>query len=99
RPRLETLSLHDALPIFLAARDLKDDAEAAVREAIGLHQRGRLTDPLALARDQAVLGQIAFGRGDLDGAEQAMREALVLRIAGLRSEEHTSELQSREKLV
>jgi serine/threonine-protein kinase len=87
---------------ILAARDRKDEAETAVREAIALDEA--IAGPqgsialLALARDQAVLGQIAFGRGDLDGAEQAMHEALRLRERQL-GETHTSVATAQHDLA
>src|SRR3712207_9525997 len=80
-----TLSLHDALPIFL-----------------DLFAEG------SLAGDQAQAGQsLAFLDEALKQREQALQQAEQQRVAfeqqhlGLlpRSEEHTSELQSRQYLV
>src|SRR5206468_10302471 len=80
-----TLSLHDALPIYLDVVEWFDhgvhahvDEEQAVR-------RGRRDAGLALKR------------GDLLRAE-IVRDVRVA-LQGKRSEEHTSELQSRSDLV
>lgn len=62
-----------------AARDRREQALAHAREAIALHGAVAEADSLDEARGQAVLGQIAFGEGDLEAAETAMRRALALR--------------------
>src|SRR5690606_41985178 len=94
-----TLSLHDALPIFeaveerLGLRELEmqaggDDAELAV---------GQRRELLQLSLGRREIGQCGDRvwtrgeRGDDVFEEQARDER--------RSEEHTSELQSRENLV
>src|SRR3712207_9005107 len=79
-----TLSLHDALPIYPVGRD-------------GLHARARDRDPAhglgcRSLRDQAPVH-------DVDHALRARLGALRPRLVGRRSEEHTSELQSRQYLV
>src|SRR5207249_11934291 len=79
-----TLSLHDALPIS-HARDPRR-GEAAL-----LLPLGRLPGCAARARDPAPQGAQG-GRGALQGSRG-------LRAAPERSEEHTSELQSRFDLV
>src|SRR3712207_8574515 len=81
-----TLSLHDALPI-LAAGDRKDPARMRRRAHLLLarrRQKGRLLQPRVEAR----------GRD----SRRASRR-LQLPHPGQRSEEHTSELQSRQYLV
>src|SRR5690606_39843167 len=79
-----TLSLHDALPISVPQAILGHTLAIAVRLGIG---------------DGGVDGLLA----GLDcGAGKPARETNplgLLRNVGLRSEEHTSELQSRENLV
>src|SRR5690606_41654223 len=93
-----TLSLHDALPIFRAGGKARhhggrvplmishlDGPLEAVQQ--DFNQTLVIGDPLA--RPQ--------GRGDTGLA--AARTAVAGGTGGLRSEEHTSELQSREKLV
>src|SRR3712207_7220319 len=72
-----TLSLHDALPIFLADADRR----VGVRPRVLVEQE-RVADDLRLRAVRAL--------GDLEQA--AVRGAP-------RSEEHTSELQSRQYLV
>ncbi len=73
--RAEVLSL---VAESLAAMDRKDDAAALIDEAIALDQTGS-NEPLALARDLSVRAHIAFGRGQLEDAQQGLREALRLR--------------------
>src|SRR5690606_41174990 len=93
------LSLHDALPIFQRLRD------EAHRFAVGSHRtRRRKTigvsplDEIAgigTTRKRALLRHF--------GSAKAVSRASVQDLAAVegisRSEEHTSELQSREKLV
>ncbi len=73
--RAETLSL---VAETLAAMDRKDEAAELIEQAIALDQ-GDQRQSLALARDLAVRAHIAFGRGQLDPAQQGLREALRLR--------------------
>src|SRR2546430_8500312 len=70
-----TLSLHDALPIFLVGAE-RDD--------------GTLGIELFLEHDDLALDLVA---GGLDDVEPLVQDQL------LRSEEHTSELQSQSNLV
>src|SRR5206468_11921503 len=83
-----TLSLHDALPI-LAVRvvDLEDLEPGFQRALGGVH-------PVAL-EDREI------GDGELPGHDMAFRHGRGGRRDGVpcRSEEHTSELQSRSDLV
>src|SRR5690606_41037160 len=92
---LYTLSLHDALPIFAAPHVLDAALELDVEQSVvaeiraGRRQR-RVRLGLALHQLLAALEpQAAGGRRVTDR----------LRERHLRSEEHTSELQSRENLV
>src|SRR5262249_61111322 len=77
-PYLYTLSLHDALPIFLACFDRPADAAAALQvdewEALG----------------EEVIAHVHHLR---------LREEDDAVAVGMRSEEHTSELQSLTNLV
>src|SRR5690606_41707784 len=94
-----TLALHDALPIFGVAL-------AALHVLVGVVLAGAL-HPLVL--DALLLGQAQadaeplcdLAQGALRRAHVAVRAEPVEALAGLvgRSEEHTSELQSRENLV
>src|SRR5690606_41976158 len=89
-PEISTLSLHDALPIYRGARQLRGHRERPlprrrVREGavrLGLRS-GAPARSLAAARRE--------DRGDQQGPDARHHHG--------RSEEHTSELQSREKLV
>src|SRR5689334_24266484 len=72
-PEIYTLSLHDALPIFLRGEDVALLAVEVVEE-----------------QDAAVAVRVVLDRGDLG------RHAVLV---PLRSEEHTSELQSQFHLV
>src|SRR5690606_41687833 len=96
-PELCTLSLHDALPIFEAHADLLDIATQG-------SQQGRLAPVDTGQQNQPVEGvvlRLAVPDRSEGTAEQLIDildiQLGVQRIA--RSEEHTSELQSRENLV
>src|SRR5690606_41275306 len=82
-----TLSLHDALPIFDVGR-----ADAVTVCGVGADRLRPA--PVAVEHDADVLGQAVARKG-------AHHPRLVRRIERTpdRSEEHTSELQSRENLV
>src|SRR5690606_41847689 len=89
-----TPSLHDALPIFEQAQAERQAVQRQVLElgqGLALHA---LLDGLAvLVEVVELLGHVAYQR--LVVAQQALdAQAHVVR-----SEEHTSELQSRENLV
>src|SRR5690606_40993673 len=94
RAATSTLSLHAALPIF--RRDvLRRAAAGAARVA------ERAADPVALlarARRHRLLHHPAHHRGRVPGPGPAGPGGAVPAV-GRRSEEHTSELQSRENLV
>src|SRR5690606_41562923 len=82
-PDTSALSLHDALPISAVAGP----------ELLGL---GRVR----LVQDDAVVVGQLLARGDVaDGLDEDAVLARVAAVGFLRSEEHTSELQSRENLV
>src|SRR5690606_40058385 len=91
-PCVHTLSLHDALPIFnhrfletgMRVHDDLRTLEPALRERIAARvKRGKLDLTLRLRAPEQQRGL------QVDEA----------RVEELRSEEHTSELQSRENLV
>src|SRR5690606_41467034 len=88
---MSTLSLHDALPISACwpARHLRG---AADRCAVS---RGGQDIMSQLSQVQDVL--LAEPRGFCAGVDRAIE--IVERALAQRSEEHTSELQSRENLV
>src|SRR5690606_39585891 len=88
---LYTLSLHDALPIWVQALDVI----AANRdrfEVVGL-SAGSNRERLAEQAAEFGVSETALGASE--------SEQLVTSVAAdvVRSEEHTSELQSRENLV
>src|SRR5690606_41832827 len=89
---LPTLSLHDALPIW------SHQASATAQGApIGAHAVG--VDPLG---DRRARGHGSdAGEAVAHGQDLCLVELLGVLVEGLgdRSEEHTSELQSRENLV
>src|SRR5690606_39494235 len=93
-----TLSLHDALPISLAfAQHERINQQAVFVDQIVLHQR--LDQPAAAVDDDASailpLEVIDF----LDDVVADQHRVIPVRRGECRSEEHTSELQSRENLV
>src|SRR5690606_41627107 len=85
-----TLSLHDALPIWVDAARVGDDLDLLLQgqreavlelaeEGLGVTELGAL-HPVAAEDEHGQLGEVVAGED-------------------VRSEEHTSELQSRENLV
>src|SRR5690606_41596544 len=91
------LSLHDALPIFAhtAFAQRACFVEERDRESIGL------LSECVRARERAVTVGIRLDYRERASAVHAARELIVRsqRIEINRSEEHTSELQSRENIV
>src|SRR5205085_11183156 len=96
-PQLYALSLHDALPIsliglaniyFFQGRQVEVSALAVEALSLGLQDHDSWVVSFALF----LQGTAAFERGEHELAEVRSREAL-------RSEEHTSELQSQSNLV
>src|SRR5690606_39340688 len=86
-----TLSLHDALPICGAAVGVDVLARGGLRQ----HGRGVGRDQeLGVAAGDLVLDLGAVAQGDVGVVGRAEGTA-----QHVRSEEHTSELQSRENLV
>src|SRR5690606_41336119 len=99
QPATYTLSLHDALPIYeagLAADDGHVGAEQLVRVADPERARSGPDRRLALPHDRP---ERRMRRGVRDQVRHVVGSRHVARIEARRSEEHTSELQSREKLV
>src|SRR5690606_40711726 len=96
---LSPLSLHDALPI--------GRAELSVRQAEQAHKRAIMRSKEIQAEEKAAARagiegseQVKAAKERLARAEQQVKDAQTqLKILQLqqRSEEHTSELQSREK--
>src|SRR5690606_39949700 len=94
RPPTQTypLALHDALPIYPLAVGVRlgqsgeEDVEAT-QQALGLEAGA------------GVLEQVVDEVGRLEHGELQRRDGVALPHVGVRSAEHTSELQSRENLV
>src|SRR5690606_40951002 len=96
-PSSSTLSLHDALPIYLGT---------AISVPVGDATLGRIMnvigEPIDEAGPIAAEGLREIHQDAPEFAEQnPASEVLVtgIKVVDLRSEEHTSELQSRENLV
>src|SRR5207244_12222556 len=94
-PSRLTLSLHDALPIYLALKDLSGVAVDDFRRGAEENPHG---EHRALAHDHAFrdLGTRADEAMVLDDDRVRLQR---LEHAADRSEEHTSELQSPDHLV
>src|SRR5207302_11509530 len=96
--RLSTLSLHDALPIYLTdPLQLVGDRQpqdVGGHDAPQRRHEGAGDEVAELAGVAQVLEHVHEAEDGADDA-QGRREA----AHGVRSEEHTSELQSRENLV
>src|SRR5207247_11120543 len=96
-PRISTLSLHDALPIFGDLRRLAGVDVATVERGL----RGRILH--GFVHDEPRFEEL---NGELEVAVARRNEFELLGVvdrgaaeAAARSEEHTSELQSRVDLV
>src|SRR5690606_39938184 len=86
-----TLSLHDALPIFDGQDARSVDVDLATRSRQGFAHLPENVDAAGPGLRQRLAHDGGGDAGDLDVHLQ--------RGDALRSEEHTSELQSRENLV
>src|SRR5690606_41916920 len=94
-PVLYTLPLHDALPI---CRLVSDELAAVAAE----HGDARRTVLLESASAPAAKAGASLEVADEPCGVHLTGTGLIARVSGegpLRSEEHTSELQSRENLV
>src|SRR5690606_41839229 len=92
-----TLSLHDALPILLASFD---EGMADRKPECGIHHvHGALITVIGIGT--SLLAFRHFEPGQYGGVIPTFIAQLcpVIIIPRVRSEEHTSELQSRENLV
>src|SRR5690606_39812356 len=97
-----TLSLHDALPIFDHEPTAEEIARLVdkpvndVKRMLGLNERVASMDtPIGAGSDKSLLDTVA-DEGASDPADLLQDNNMC---SCLRSEEHTSELQSRENLV
>src|SRR5690606_42077322 len=97
-PHLCTLSLHDALPISLRLLDDPDPGRAPAHcDRVSVRDAGAVV--AALAGPGRVVRRAAAGLLGADDAGARDRHGADRRAGRTRSEEHTSELQSRENLV
>src|SRR5690606_39877177 len=95
-PDVSRLCLHDALPIFrpqvcadgLERQRERGGAERVGRDLVRIVVEG---ERVAAEREVVVEGEALVDEEDVAGLRERLR--------GRRSEEHTSELQSRENLV
>src|SRR5690606_41492763 len=96
---LHTLSLHDALPIFLERRLSRGHVSSSRRIAVATSPTDRSASRSDRSQDargprgRVSCGSLSFEKRLSDGQPTA-----AIRCIGPRSEEHTSELQSRENL-
>src|SRR5690606_42089693 len=98
-PSTSALSLPDALPILHAARNAGLSTAAAKPVASGCERTAeglRNDDALALLAECTL--PLRYEAVNPFSFEPAIAPHLAAREAGIRSEEHTSELQSRENL-
>src|SRR5690606_41834815 len=90
-----TLSLHDALPI------LEHAAGTALFERLPRGVRPTAAGEVLVRRAARILGEVDGALEEVSGVRDRLAGRMV--VAGFptaaRSEEHTSELQSRENLV
>src|SRR5690606_39654925 len=93
-PARSTLSLHDALPIYTSEELAETINVGAAREIVELARAARRLEKI-------VYYSSVFVSGDRTGRvrEHELEAGQGFRNAAERSEEHTSELQSRENLV
>src|SRR5690606_41184792 len=96
---LHTLSLHDALPIFGMARNriaAMLAAEAGLMTAVGCLVGFALGAAIAMILVYQVNPVSFHWRMDITWPFGLLATGALV-VVGIRSEEHTSELQSREK--
>src|SRR5207244_6795929 len=88
---ISTLSLHDALPIFNVGASVGTRTQIFVNNGVTLVGGGGADGTTTKSISQNAYGFSGATLSDPDGGG--------LGVAGLRSEEHTSELQSPDHLV
>src|SRR5690606_41477126 len=98
-PTINPLSLHDALPICLRGLAISLCAVTALPLAARASS-GDIKLPKILAWTAYDVGSTGYSQGVGMGSTFKNKLGVTVRILpGKRSEEHTSELQSRENLV
>src|SRR5690606_41170529 len=93
-PKIHNLSLHDALPIFSSPQDQREFAHRHPQQPSSPTSP---TSPPTRPRSTPSAAQSAVNSGPNSGGDDGPPPPLP--PYGSRSEEHTSELQSRENLV
>src|SRR5690606_41448296 len=94
-PDIYTLPLPDALPIYVVGQPHRiEDFRGAVANL--QHQRPRPTFPLVETMLALLVREAARARHE---RQRAAHDANQVAVGDVRSEEHTSELQSRENIV
>src|SRR5690606_41127527 len=96
RTALYTLSLHDALPIFIRLSPL---LTLAVRITPSIAPPTLPTPPMRLVPPITAAAIASSSRNGAPSGGAPFRRPTSTSPATARSEEHTSELQSRENLV
>src|SRR5204862_7681657 len=97
--RTSTLSLHDALPISgIGKSTLLIQAAAALAKAG--HRAVYISGEEAVAQVRLRAERLGLGKAPVElAAETSVEDIIATMREGKRSEEHTSELQSRRDLV
>src|SRR5690606_40555162 len=91
-----TLSLHDALPIYRLIRQKEIETQQQI-EVSRINQQ-KVTQ--IAEQDKAVsVARKSEEQSEAEARADKARAEAVMAEEGVRSEEHTSELQSRENLV
>src|SRR5690606_41787295 len=90
---IDTLSLHDALPIFESGTD-----RVKAAAIIGLGRLGK-KEAAQYLLEIPVPDSFKAPESGTEGPHATPNSDIVLPHLAVRSEEHTSELQSRENLV
>src|SRR5690606_40351768 len=94
-----SLALPDAPPISSVLDRIGLGPQRGDVRAHLLQARGRMPDPAVYLADHAQRVRRAVGAGGIARVALVGEVGVVLDRPGRRSEEHTSALQSREKLV
>src|SRR5690625_358117 len=93
-----THSLHDALPIFAVIRDMTEERKSdKLRKDFVANVSHELRTPLSLMQgySEAIIDDVAETKEDKNELAKIIHDEAMR----MRSEEHTSELQSRGHLV
>src|SRR5690606_41632733 len=95
---LYTLSLHDALPICQGFQKIKWQVSSSAHGFM-LRNMAATGGPVESVQIDLAVNRIVFQKGEMEDREFQQFLRSLLDAFFIRSEEHTSELQSRENLV